>query len=224
MNSAKEGLPWWTAGIAVLLPVAVLVALFALFPRSGGDEPIIPSGGASSAPGRGPGTGTPPLPEGASPAQPGPPLSDPRETEPAPGTLPVHPLLGAYPGDRKEPAPGEPGGLSPEELERIREENIRKVAESDLEMRKRERQMFEDIMGPLEDEKAKAFLDLYYGYHEETNREYRTRIERGESPDYDSLCTQIRVRTYEKMEKVLDSVQMAKFRTWWEEKCFPKKD
>ena len=225
MSKTPGGIPWWAAGVAVLLPIAVLAALLVLFPPNGGDEPISPSGGPGSGSNRSPGARLPAAPEAAAPAAPGLPAAGPRGEDPPSGDYPIHPLLGAYPGDRKEPvAAGEKGGLTPEEIERIRDENVRKVAENALEMRKRERKLFEDIMGPLEEEKAQAFLDLYYATYDETAREYRTRIERGESPDRDALFTEIRVRTYEKMEKVLDSVQMAKFRTWWEEKCFPKKE
>jgi hypothetical protein len=218
---------FWIA-VAVILPVATLAVLFLLFPRGDSEEPLLPprgpaarDSGAASPPGSGAAPGAPDANAPGPARSPAPPGTAARD----PGGATPHPLLGTAPaaGSAAETAAGQ-GPLTPEDIERARDENVRKVAENAREMRKRERQMFEDIMGPLEEEKAQSFLDLYYGYYDEASKEYRGRIERGESPDRDAVYSEVRRRTYEKMEKVLDPAQMGKFRAWWEEKCFPKKD
>ena len=94
--------------------------------------------------------------------------------------------------------------------------------------------MFEEIMGPLDENTGKAFLDIYYGYYSQAYQEFRKRVteattkaaETGldpELPDREAVYTEVREAAYKKLVDVLNPDQLEKFRTWWEEKCHPNR-
>ncbi|MCU0722760.1 MAG: hypothetical protein MUC63_03960 [Planctomycetes bacterium] len=222
---STDSKPFWVTVAAVLLPIVVLAALLALFPRRPADEALTPGSGAPRAPSAVPGSGPSPVPDPEAGAAGAPIPGSRANPAPASGGTAAHPLLGPVPGAPKEPdaGPNRPA-LTAEELERSRDESIRKVEENLREMRKRERETFEGILGPLEDEKAKAFQDAYSAYYDEASREFRSRIEKGEKPDRNAVYAAARDRMYGKLAGVLDPAQLQKFRTWMEEQCFPRRD
>ncbi|GEM_PF-2600585 len=155
-----------------------------------------------------------PVPVPASP--PAPPAAE----DPGTGSAPSPPPL--LPGEHRPSGP-EPGGPGPEALERLREETRRAAEETVKAQRAREIKMFEDLLGPIEDDKERTFLDLYYAYHQEAALEFRRRVTAGEEPDRKKIFAEARDRLYEKLESVLTPEQLASFRTWLEEKCYPKR-
>lgn len=192
--------------------IIVLVAL----PRPQSDGQIEVPGAKSDDPGAPqrplrPGPGLPGLPPVTEP----PPIGTSAVGTPK-NNLVLHPLLGAMPPG-KPAAPKPEGALfTEEELQRFRDENVRKVMEVEKARRRREIVMFEEIMGPLTEEQADAFLDIYNRYYEEASREFRDRVTRGDMPDRNVVYRQVRQKAYKRLASVLDPVQLDKFRSWWE--------
>jgi hypothetical protein len=156
---------------------------------------------------------------------------------------PLEPLAGPSPPMRRPPSapahvPARSSGtpLTQEQLRKMHEEARRQAEASVSAKQKKQIEMFVDIIGTtLDESRAVQVRDVYDDYYTNAYRVYTSRVtearrrheEEGidfEMPDKEKVYAEVRVKEYEKLEKILTEEEMNKFRTWWEDKCHPKRD
>lgn len=147
---------------------------------------------------------------------------------PPPTPVPVPDPSPVEPADEGPVLP--PRVLTPEEIKAMEEANREAVRESEAARLRKEIAMFEEIMGPLDDDTARAFLAIYNQYFERRYRELRRLVteakrkaeETGadpEFPDKAKVFDDVRRETYRELESLLTPAQLESFRRWWEEEC-----
>ncbi|MHC5036374.1 MAG: hypothetical protein ACYTHM_03600 [Planctomycetota bacterium] len=201
--------------LGILLVLGGGIFIYSLQWRSGDEAISVPDLPPASAPAT-PKVKPPALPPlDPEPARPVAPVSPPPKTkgEPAAPPRPSAPLA-------RIPTPLVPANpLSPEAIKR-REEEARRQAEKSLRAKQeRDLKMFEEIMGPLEPETGKAFLEIWYRYPTERSKEWRKRVTEAQQsgidpPDQATVFSEVLEKILLELEGVLNYDQMQKFRAW----------